>query len=254
MNNHKNYILLLICILTCSIIASCWKQLEPANQISVSGVVRDVVKQKNLPGAKLYLFGAHRVPWGIHYSDGPLDSTIADHEGKFSIKYLPKESFWDLGLTIGQLRYGGYYYGNEMNYVIDVHEPVYKFNYQTKINDAIVKARELNYTKVHLKVISNPYDSFYVRPNTLGFRRPVLVIGQSIDTTVLIRHIPNEFNVFQFYTEALRDTIGLRALNSIPNSRTYSIRRMVADTFWVGLQDTFSISKTIINSLDMPRQ
>jgi hypothetical protein len=250
----KNCFIILGWILAGSLLSSCFKEIDPANQISVTGVVRDEVKKKNLPGAKLFLFGANRTPSGTYYSIGPLDSTIADHEGKFSLKYIPNESFFDLGLTIGQLQYGGYQYGNEMNYVIDVREPIYKFNYRIKIKDAVVKARELNYTKVHLKVITNPYDSFYVRPNTLGFRRPVLTIGQSIDTTVLIRHIPNEFNVFQFYTEAFRDTIGLGALNSIPNSRKYSIRRMVADTVWVGLQDTFSITKTIINSLDMPRQ
>lgn len=237
-----------------SLLSSCFKELDPANMISVTGVVRDEVKKKNLPGAKLYLFGANRTPSGIYYSIGPLDSTIADHEGKFSLKFIPREKFFDLGLTIGLLQYGGYQYGSEINYVIDVREPIYKFNYRKKIKDAVVKARELNFTKVQLKVISNPYDSFYVRPNTLGFRRPVLVIGKSIDTTVLIRHLPNEFNVFQFYTEALRDTIGLAALNSNPNSRRYSIRRMVEDTVWVGLQDTFSITKTIINSLDMPRQ
>lgn len=250
----KNGLLIFAWILTCSLLSSCWKETEPANQISVSGVVRDEVKQKNLPGAKLYLFGANQTASGTYYSIGPLDSTIADHEGKFSLKYIPNEFFYDLGLTIGLLQYGGYQYGSEMNYVIDVKEPIYKFMYRKRISDAVVKARELNYTKVHLKVIRNPYDSFYVRPNTHGFRRSVLVIGQSIDTTVLIRHIPNEFNVFQFYTEAKRDTIGLRALNSIPNSRTYSIRRMVEDTVWVRLQDTFSISKTILNSLDMPRQ
>lgn len=237
-------------------IGGCWKSIEKTNTRSISGIVRDEVKQKNLPFAKLYLYGARASLNEVQYSEGPLDSITADNAGKFSFQFEPMGDFIDYGLRLGEIVYGGFNYGNESNYVIDFKEPIYKCNYRKNIADAIVKARELNYTKIQLKVISNPFDSFYVRAYTFGFRRPVLVIGQSIDTTIIIRHLPNEWNVFQFYTEALRDTAGLVALNSDPNpnSRKYTIRRMVADSLFVDLRDTFVVAKVISSSLNMPRQ
>ena len=217
--------------------------------IRATGIVFDNVKNKPLPNAKLYLYGAHQNMYGIYYSEGPLDSTVSDNSGNFFIEYRAEGKSIDYGLQL--VRYGDYNY-NQTNYVIDYSEPIFKFNYSTNVRNAKVKGRELNFTKIHLKVDSNPFDSFYIRVSALGI--PTLIKGQVIDATITVRHLPNEINIFEYYTESLRDTVGLAALNSNPYVHLYSIRRSLSDTIIANMADTLYLTKTIANSMSMPRQ
>lgn len=253
LNTHKS---LLLCCWACMLLSGCWKRIEHSGSQSIAGVVYDDVKRKRLPNVKIYLYAAREALNTIDYAVGPLDSTISDTEGKFLLQFEPSDDFFDYGLQVGRVAYGGIVYDEDASYVPDFRERIYRCNQRKNITDAVVKARELNFTKVRLTILANPFDSFYVRALTYGFRRPVLAVGKTIDTTLIIRHLPNELNVFQFYTESLRDTVGLAALNSNPanNARRYTIRRMVEDSLLVDLQDTFRISKRIANTLDMPRQ
>ena len=240
-------------IVTLISLTACRKAVEVGKNVSASGIVFDAVKNKALPNAKLYLYGAGQTFYGVYYSNGPIDSTISDNLGKFNIHFVADGNSIDYGLTLGNLGYGGYAYGNQTNYVVDNLEPMFKFNYSTSISNAVVKARELNYTKVHLKVTANPYDSFYLNTSASGVAS--LVIGQSIDTTITVRHLPNEKNYFKYFTQSLRDTIGLAALNSNPDPNThhFGVLRFVIDTITANMSDTITISKTFPNSLLIPR-
>lgn len=248
---HFNF-LAVFSLLTIIALSSCRKPVEQGATITASGIVFDSVKNKPLPNAKLYLYGAKQTFYGIGYTDGPIDSTVSDVLGKFTITFTADGKNIDYGLTLGQLEYGGYNYSNLTNYVIDNLQPMYKFNYSRNVKNAVVRARELNFTKVHLKIISNPFDSFLVRTSAL--RQVTLIKGQSIDTSILLRHLPNEQNGVEYYTEATRDTVGLAAANSNPNGPFTSIRRIIRDTIFAGLADTIFINKTISNSSLMPRQ
>ncbi len=238
--------------LTLLSLTSCRKPVPLGTVLSASGLVFDSVKNKPLPNAKLYLFGAHSTFYGIYYDDGPIDSTVSDNTGKFSIHFTADGKSIDYGLQLGVLEYGGYVYGTQTNYVIDYTQPIFKFNYSTNVTNAVVKGRELNYTKVHLKVITNPFDTFFVSTNAL--RQATLVKGQSIDTTIILRHLPNQQNQISYYTQSIRDTVGLAALNSNPNGHMFSVRRVLSDTFTANMADTINFNKTILNSLSMPRQ
>lgn len=227
-------------------LSSCRKEVPLGTRVTASGIVFDSVKNKVLANAKLYLFGAHQTFYGIYYSQGPLDSTVSDNNGKFSISFTADGKSIDYGLQLGVLEYGGYVYNNQTNYVIDNTQPLFKFNYSTNVSNAVVRGRELNYTKLHLKVLVNPFDTIKVR--TTAIRQVTLLKGQSIDTTILVRHLPNQQNIIEYYTESIRDTIGF-----IPGPGT-SIRRIYRDTLQTGMADTIYHSKTIPNSSLIPRQ
>ena len=232
-------------------LVSCRKVIEAGTVIKASGTLMDPVKQKPLPNAWLYLYGAKGGFYGMYYSQGPLDSTLTDNNGNFSIQYIAKGESVDYGLALQPSI--GEYINRNPGYMSDYTEPIFKFNYARNINNAIVKGRELNFLKIHLKVNSNPFDSFYVR-NYIQIQSPVLLKGKSIDTTFVMRQLPRELNFIQYYTESLRDTAGLAALNSNPNAHLYSVTRMIKDTMIPGMEDTVFIEKTIDSSLSMPRQ
>ena len=245
-------IIISLVVLTFLTMTACRKNIPSGTSISASGIVFDAVKNKALPNAKLYLFGAHSTFYGIYYDDGPIDSTISDNNGKFSIHYTANGKSVDYGLTLGILEYGGYNYGTQTNYVLDYTQPIFKFNYLTNVTNAIVKGRELNYTQIHIKVISNPFDTIFVK--TSASEQKTMITGLSIDTTIIVRHLPNQLNTIAYYTESLRDTVGLAALNSNPNTHWFSITRAIYDSINANMSDTIFVNKTIINSLLMPRQ
>ena len=233
--------------------SSCEKAIPIGTEISVSGEVRDMVKNKRLPNAKLYVFGANRTLSGTYYSIGPVDSVVSDASGRFTILFKTHGYAMDYGLRLGMVEYGGVNYGAETNYVADPAEPIYKFNTSRQISNAVVRARELNFTRVELRVLNNPFDTFLVR-SSADIRRVTLLRGQSIDTTIVLRHLPMAQNRIEYYTEARRDTAGLAAANANPNGPFTSIRRMVRDTIQADLRDTIFIRRVINNSLEMPRQ
>ena len=236
---HLNYTILFILTLLVTL-TSCRKDVPAGTTIYISGVVFDSVKNKTLPNAKLYLFGAHTTFYGIYYTQGPYDSVTTDANGKFSLQYKAEGKSVDYGLSLGELAYGGYNYGDNENYVIDNYYPMFKLNYSTNISNAVVRARELNFTKIKLKVLSNPYDTFIVRTSA-AFGQINYIKGHSIDTIIYVRHLPNMQNVIFYRTES-----------NTPDS--FFIRRQVTDTFSATLGDTVFLNKTINSVYSMPKQ
>ena len=165
----------LVFLTTLATLASCEKEVPLGTRVTATGIVFDSVKNKVLANAKLYVFGAQRTFYGIYYSEGPLDSTVSDNNGKFSINFNADGKFIDYGLQLGVLEYGGYVYKSQTNYIIDNTQPVFKFNYSTNVSNAVVKGRELNFTKIRLKVLKNPFDTFLIR--TTAIKNVILLKG-----------------------------------------------------------------------------
>ncbi|KAI9447033.1 hypothetical protein F5148DRAFT_1292497 [Russula earlei] len=207
--------------------------------IQASGFVTDSVKNKRLPNVTIYLMGAKQTFYGVYYTLGPLDSTVSDNNGNFSFSYTAQGDCVDYGLVIGMSTYGGYTHQN--NYVVDVFHPEYHFNQAYQLNNIVLKARELNYVKFNLKVLSNPYDTLNINFST-GHGELFLqyqFIGSGIDTSLLMRYVPNEAAYLRYF---------------IYSSRLYdsAYNRQGADTFQLALKDTAVISKTFNTTYDIP--
>jgi len=132
------------------VLTACRKDVPKGQLIQANGFVIDSVKNKKLSNVTVYLYGAHSTFYGVYYDVGPFDSTISDNNGNFSIKYNAEGNSVDYGLAIGNVVYGGF--TNQNNFVVDIHHPFYPFNYSHQLNNVELRARELNYTRVNLKV------------------------------------------------------------------------------------------------------
>lgn len=241
---------LLIVLSFLLLLSSCRKPIDHGKIIRVSGTVIDSIKNKKLANAKVYLVGATSSFYGTYYGTGPFDSAITDNSGNFSIQYTAEGQSTDYGLCLPTFSVGDGY-NNQSTYIADPYFPFSRLNRKKTVTNIVVKGRELNYLKIHLIVQGNPFDSFYVRNGSFD---PLLIMGQAIDTTIILRHLPREPLFINYYTQAIRDTAGLAALNSNPYGRRYSVRRAIIDTSFADLSDTIRINKTISNALSMPRQ
>jgi hypothetical protein len=148
--NHLRHTISFIFLLLFALTA-CRKDIPKGKLIQASGFVIDSVKNKKLSNVIVYLYGAHSTFYGVYYDIGPLDSTVSDNNGNFSLKYNAEGKSVDHALAIGNVVYGGY--TNQPNYIIDITHPIYPFNYSQQLNNIGLKARELNYAKVNLKVM-----------------------------------------------------------------------------------------------------
>ena len=238
----KQYTLLFhfafIIILT---LTACRKNVPQGQLIQANGFVIDPVINKKLPDVKVYLYGGHSSFYGVYYDVGPLDSTITDNNGNFSIKYTAEGNSVDYALTVSNLINGGY--SNQSNYVNDLSHTLYIFNYSRQLNNVAIIARLLYYARVNLKVLSNPYDTLYLDvisiDGSLFIRKEI--IGTSVDTTFLTRYLPDARNIFEYNILS----VGLE------DSSTGFLRRM-PDTLQSILKDTVVIAKTINSTYDIP--
>lgn len=236
----------------CFVCHSCYKQVEQGSLIRVSGSVVDPVKNKALPFATLYLYGAKSTFYGIYYTLGPLDSVKSDAQGKFDLTYVAEGKSIDYGLSLDI--YGYQASLRPLNqYVIDWNTPEFKFNFQKQIKDARVPGRELNFTRLHLKVDHNPLDSFFIK--TAYLEVPILLRGKIIDTILYIRHLPQAENTLRFYVESRRDTIGLAQANRDvpPGGRFFYANRTLEALYVADLSDTFNLVKYIPDVMQIPR-
>jgi len=228
--------------LTILLLTACRKDVPKGQLIQANGFVIDSVKNKKLANVTVYLYGAHANFYGVYYDDGPLDSTISDNNGNFSIKYAAEGTSVDYALAIGNVVYGGFTAQN--NYVVDVLHPLYPFNYSHQLNNVSLSARELNYARVNLKVQANPYDTLYLDVSTRYgelFLRNIFV-GAGIDTSFLTRYLPDATNIFTY------QILSRQLLDS-----GWFIRRM-PDTLGPNNMDTIIISKTFNTTYDIPIQ
>ncbi len=217
---------------------SCHKDVAAGTLIQANGFVIDSVKNKRLPYATIYLYGAHQTFYGIYYDIGPIDSTVSDNNGNFSLKYIATGNSIDYALGAGNVIYGGF--SSQNNYVVDVAHYQYPFNFSHQLNNAIVRARELNYLRLNLKVLSNPYDTMNVIFNTTygEFGASYRLTGNSVDTSILTRCLPDALN-YIFYE-----------IQSGMVEDSFKFRREI-DTVTANLADTLTISKTFNSTNDI---
>lgn len=220
---------------------SCRKNIPRGQLIKASGYVIDYVKNKRLSNVTVYLYGAHATFYGVYFYTETLDSVVSDSIGNFSLKYPAEGNNVDYALGIGNVVYGGY--TGQTNCVVDVLHPLYRFNYSHQLDNIAISVRELNYVRVNLRVLSNPYDSLWLDISTNSgelFLRH-LIVGKSIDTSILTRCLPNAVNNFEYKILAVR----------LEDSSSNFIRRMT-DTITANLVDTVVVSKTIKSTYNIP--
>lgn len=241
---------LLLILLSLYLFQACHKQVETGTSIRASGEVVDLVKNKTLPFATLYLYGAKSTFYGIYYSIGPLDSVKTDAQGKFDFTHVAEGNSIDYGLSVDAQ---GGNFSSAQPYVIDVANPMFKFNFQQQIKNARVPARELNFTRLHLKVDHNPFDTFFVQ--SAYFSPPILLKGKTLDTVLYLRHLPQAENMLRLYVESRRDTIGLAQANKdVPlGGRFFYSNRTIEELYQADLRDTFPLFKYIPDVLNIPR-
>ncbi len=229
--------------------SDCKKTIPMENVISVSGIVMDTVKNKPLPFAKVYVLAQVQYGRGYYKFDKEVANFFSDKDGKFSFSFnnTSSDSLFAYALALGIVMnsplYSDYYSSQE-NYVVDTDNPLSYFNSFNDKTNIVVKGRELNYTKLHLKVLSNPFDTLTLRfVANFDFHT---VIGNSVDTTLILRTIPNHRNDFEYWIYSFKDTVGLGA-------GSYPRWRMLRDTLNIQLADTTYSNKTIVNTLSIPR-
>jgi hypothetical protein len=222
------------------LLTACRKDVPKGAVIQAFGFVIDSVKNKRLPNVTIYLYGAHSNFYGVYYDVGPLDSTISDIDGNFSLEYSAEGTSIDYALAVGNVVYGGY--TSQNNYVVDVVHPLYPFNYSRLLRNVALRARELNYARINLKVLSNPYDSLYLYISTAAGELFIqnLFIGASIDTSILSHYLPEALNTFQF------EISSAQLLDSGMQIRT------LTDSITAKMQDTITISQTFNSAYDIP--
>jgi len=238
MKLHELIILFVFLMLV--LLTACRKDVAKGQIIQANGFVIDSVKNKRLSDVTIYLYGAHSNFYGVYYDFGPLDSAISDIDGNFSLNYSAEGQSIDYALAVGNVVYGGY--TSQNNYVVDVVHPLYPFNYSHLLRNVALRARELNYARINLKVLSNPYDTLYLDISTyygeLYLRN--LFIGTSIDTSILTRYLPDALNTFDYHISS----------TYLLDSGWY--RRTMTDSLVTKMDDTITISKTFNSAYDIP--
>jgi hypothetical protein len=231
----------ILLFVTCGVFTACKKDVPKGAIISTKGYVIDTVKNKRLANVPIYLVGAHQTFYGIYYDVGPLDSTFSDKDGNFSIAYTATGNSIDYALQVGQFNFNGN--TGQNGFIPDNSQRMVIFDYAFRLDNVVLLARELNYALVKLNVASNPYDTLYLNISSpLGeffLRYPV--IGSSIDTSVLVRYLPDATNDFEYaiLSEDLLDSAN-------------GYQRKVVDTLNLPLTDTIVILKTIGSAYDLP--
>lgn len=241
MYGEKKIIAYFLVFLSSLALLSCHKDVPAGTLIQANGFVIDSVKNKRLSNATIYLYGATQNFYGIYYDIGPLDSTVSDNDGNFSLRYTATGNSIDYALAVGSVIYGGY--SSQKNYVVDVAHDKYLFNFSHQLHNVIVRARELNYLRLNLKVVSNPYDTMVVffSTNSGEFSSSIYKLtGNSLDTSILTRCLPDAANDIFYEIE--------------PWMAPDTLFRREIDTITANLADTITINKTFNSTHDLPVQ
>ncbi len=87
------------------LLQSCRKEVPKGQIITANGYVIDLMQNKRLPFATVYLFGGHNYRLGeigveTYYDTIPLDSVLCDANGNFDITYTAEGRSDDYALGI----------------------------------------------------------------------------------------------------------------------------------------------------------
>lgn len=214
----------IVCIILSFLFLSCAKDIKKGTPIRVGGFVFDSVKNKALPFAKIYLVGGKvRFSNGLVYHSGYVDSTRSDIYGNFSIDYKAEGRSVDYVLEVAK----------DNNYGTNTYEQFYFSNNSTGVQ---LQTRELNFLELKLVIDYNHYDTFYIYPSQGAYKR---LLGRTIDTTILLKVLPNNINLITYMIESIGNDSG-------------AVYRKIIDTIFCGMPDTTNISKRISSTYLMP--
>ncbi len=222
------------------VISGCRKNIQAGVNIRADGFVIDSVKNKKLANVTVYLISGHEfsISQAVNYY-GVVDSAVTNADGSFSINYTADGKSYDYALSLKNMDPNA---PNRFNAVIpDRMHLFYSFDFKTRLSDFAISARELNFMKIHLSLLSNPYDTLllFVNPSYPVVTQQYNLYGNTIDTTLLARSLPQgqNFVSYEIVTSQLRDSI---------------LFRQVTDTITTDLSDTFPFQKNISSAYDIP--
>ena len=226
-------------ILSVVISAGCRKNIQDGVNIQAEGFVIDSVKNKKLSNVTLYLVSGHESGLGKVDYYGVVDSVVTDINGSFSMKYAADGKSYDYALSLNYMDPNVPFRFSEV--IPDSMHPFYAFDFKTQLNNVVINASELNFMKIHLRVLSNPYDTLllFVNPSYAAAAQEYDIYGNTIDTTVLARSLPlgQNFISYQIVTSQLRDSV---------------LFRTETDTITTNLSDTLIVQKNISSAYDIP--
>lgn len=224
-------------------IQSCRKEVPKGQLITANGIVMDILQQKPIPSAKVYLFGGHKsIGSGgvsVIYDKPALDSVITDADGSFTLKYVAAGNNYDYALGIVR---GIFQTGNDEKLLPDANESIYKFNFAYNLSDVTIRAKELHNANVTLQILSNPYDTLFFRiysASTGQTFSKFQFFGKSIDTKLSTHYLPLSLNIFEYY------------VRTIPLTDSGYVR-LLSDTLHAGNVDTFFVSKKLNSTYEIP--
>jgi hypothetical protein len=200
---------------------------------------------KQLPFVKIYLYGGHNhIGPGeleMFYDQASVDSITSDINGNFSLKYSAKGKSDDYALGVPKSIYQT---SNDENYLPDPYHTIYPFSHVYNLKDLQISARKLNYAKVSLQILSNPYDTLLFRifdsPSGLEIAR-CQFFARKIDTILNIRYLPLSATVFEY---------SVRTLSLIDSSSGYF--RITSDTLNLYNANTILVSNKFNSTYDVP--
>ncbi len=226
-------------VLSVIIFSGCRKNIQAGVNIRADGFVIDSAKNKKLSNVTVYLISGHE--FGLQAVDyyGVVDSAVTDANGSFSINYTADGKSYDYGLSLTNMDPNAPTRFND--FIPDRFYLLYAFDFKTRLSDVVISARELNFMKIHLSVLSNPYDTLllFINPSYVAAGQEFDLYGNTIDTTILARSLPlgQNFIYYTIITSQLRDSV---------------LCRTETDTITSNLSDTFNIQKNISSAYDIP--
>ncbi len=211
-----------------TLLGSCDNTVPKGQLIKATGCVTDTLKKKNLPGIKVYLVsgqryhGSHSSGWDYTWA---VDSMLTDASGNFSFAYTAEGKSEEYAISIERtIRQKG-------SSITNNGYPIYSFQGHTELLNRVVYARELNFLELHLKIVSNPYDTLFINVyNNSDINPEFCLPGKSIDTTLLLRcMMPKSASYISYHISPYRE-------NTLSQDKLESAG--IQDSVFSGIYDT----------------
>jgi len=218
------------------ILTSCWKEVSPNINISVSGYVVDTVKNKNIKNVKVVILG---YKYSIcllcfnHQLYDTVKSIRTNDNGTFSMSFITNGKSDAYRIVVDRPK--------DDNYTLTNIEKGNKVELKVGNNANIrLQVREFTKLKAHVKILNNPYDTLYLDMNFYNkYQDNAFYKKHSIDTTITFNVLPMSKETLQFSTWI--------------KSKNYELWSLTLDTITLKMDDTTFYSKTI-NILQLKKE
>lgn len=187
----------------------------PSNLLTkVKGKVLDSVKNKYLLNAKVLLYGCKSYTYGISCTE-LIDSTRTDNNGDFNFTFRTGEGNYGYEVEVDETENHTRDYSSNLSISIEAG----------KKNNVIVPARELNYLKIRLNILDNPFVPLIM----LATNSRIIIYENKKDTTFVLRVLPNSEDLLIY---------------SVIDTKEGRYRKRI-DTLQIDFRDTTYITREI---------